>query len=301
MIIVKIQGGLGNQMFEYALYEWLRHNGKDAKIDISHYGAAKKSGAADTVHNGYELEKLFSLSPVYATFKEAGRLGEVRTDIIYKLWRKFVRKRNKKTHITRIDFDGNRWYLNELLDMDNIYLDGYWCTYKYADEIRDTVLKSFTFPEFSGEADRKNIEASEIIKNTNSVSIHVRHGDYLKLQNVYCNLGSEYYNNAIKKIEETVESPVFFCFSDDIEWCRENIKAENIHFIDWNKGNDSYKDMQLMSLCKHNILANSTFSMWGAWLNRNPDKRVIRPKRVFVDPTDEIVDFWPDEWVVIDN
>ena len=86
MIIIKIQGGLGNQMFEYALYEWLKHHGKDAKVDISQYGIAKKSGGADTVHNGYELEKLFSVNPVYATFKEACRLGEVRTDILYKVF-----------------------------------------------------------------------------------------------------------------------------------------------------------------------------------------------------------------------
>lgn len=300
MIIIKIQGGLGNQMFEYALYEWLKHHGKDAKVDISQYGIAKKSGGADTVHNGYELEKLFSVSPVYATFGEARRLGEVRTDILYKVWKKYLKKSNKKTHLTRKHFGGNRWYIEEILNKDNIYLDGYWCTYKYADEIRDVILEKFSFPEFASD-DVKNREAAKKMAETNSVSIHVRHGDYLKLQNVYCNLDKDYYNSAIEKIGENVENPVFFCFSDDIEWCRENIKAENIHFIDWNTGNDSYKDMQLMSLCKHNILANSTFSMWGAWLNKNPEKTVIRPERVFVNSSDEFSDFWPDEWIALKN
>lgn len=296
MIIVKVQGGLGNQMFQYSLYEWLLSNGKDVKLDISHYQMNTQTGAADTMHNGYELERIFSVNATYATFSEICKFGSVRKDIVSRAWRKFFGV--KKTHITREKLGEKRWYFDELKTKDNVYLEGYWCSFKYADAIREKITNRFTF---SSAIDENNENIIRTIKETNSVGLHIRHGDYLKLQDVYCSLDENYYQRAISMIKKNVENPVFFCFSDDIAWCREHIKEEQIYYIDWNHKEDSFRDMQLMSLCKHNILANSTFSMWGAWLNANPNKIVVRPQKVFVNPENEFLDFWPEDWLVLNN
>lgn len=296
MIIVKVQGGLGNQMFQYALYEWLLINGKDVKLDISHYSIHSKKGLVDTMHNGYELNRIFAVNPRYSSYREACILGDIRRDYFNRARRKFLG--NKKTHITRDRLETEGWYSESLLSMDRVYFDGYWCTFRYAEQIRDIILEKFRFIDVS---DKANEDIIEKIKNSNSVSLHIRHGDYLNLQDLYCALDEKYYQRAIDKICENVENPVFFCFSDDIEWCKKNIKTKNILYIDWNRKENSFRDMQLMSLCKHNILANSTFSMWGAWLNQNPNKIVIRPERVFVNPKNEILDFWPVEWMILNN
>ena len=296
MIVVRIQGGLGNQMFQYALYEWLLSNEKDVKLDISSYSMNVKKSKVDTVHNGYELERIFNLNPSYASYREACEVGDISRDVINRVRRSFLGK--KKTHITRDTLNSNGWYSDDLLAMDDVYLDGYWCTFKYSEAIKETIIDRFSFAEVK---DKANKDIIEKIKGCNSVSLHIRHGDYLNLTDRFCALDENYYYRAIKKIKEQVENPVFFCFSDDIEWCKENIKEDNIFFIDWNKKENSFMDMQLMSLCSHNILANSTFSMWGAWLNKNSDKIVIRPKKVFVDPQNEISDFWPEEWIILDN
>ncbi len=296
MIVVRVQGGLGNQMFQYALYEWLLSKGKYVKLDISSYSINAKESKVDTVHNGYELERIFNLNPSYASYREACEVGDISRDVINRVRRKFLGK--KKKHVTRDVLSCNGWYSEDLLTMDDRYLDGYWCTFKYSEAIRETILESFSFPEVK---DKTNKDIIEKINMCNSVSLHIRRGDYLNLTDRFCVLDEKYYQRAMKKIKEKVENPMFFCFSDDIEWCKENIKEDNILFVDWNKKENSFIDMQLMSLCSHNILANSTFSMWGAWLNKNPDKIVIRPAKVFVDPKNEISDFWPKEWVRIDT
>jgi len=113
-----------------------------------------------------------------------------------------------------------------------------------------------------------------------SVAIHVRRGDYTS--NAYSasfgTLADSYYKTAIERINAGAQQPVFFVFSDDIEWCRNNLQLHNAIFIEHNKGVDSYKDLVLMSHCRHNIIANSTFSWWGAWLNQNPQKIIIAPR-----------------------
>ena len=116
------------------------------------------------------------------------------------------------------------------------------------------------------------------IMESNSVSLHIRRGDYLD-NDINCSLGLPYYNEAIKFINTNISNPSYFVFSDDIEWAKENIKQEQMEFIGWNKGGNSYIDMQLMSSCKHNIIANSSFSWWAAWLNSNPDKKIAAPQQ----------------------
>ena len=140
----------------------------------------------------------------------------------------------------------------------------------------------------------------DIIKSKQSpISIHVRRDDYLSSKYVsgfggICTI--EYYNKAVERIKEEVIDPVFYIFSDDINWCRENLKLEQGVFIDWNTGKESWQDMFLMSQCKHNIIANSSFSWWGAWLNSNSEKIVIAPRIWWNGLKDDVV---PDSWIRI--
>ena len=155
--------------------------------------------------------------------------------------------------------------------------------------------------KFKNELSTRNAEVVKHMEDTISVSLHIRHGDYLKLQDRYAIPSLKYYTSAIEYFQKRFKNVHFFCFSDDIAWCRKHINISNIDFIDWNTGVDSYVDMQLMSRCKHNIIANSTFSMWAAWLNNYENKIVIRPKSVFVDVENEKTDMWPKEWISMPN
>lgn len=156
------------------------------------------------------------------------------------------------------------------------YLEGFWETEKYFIDIRDILLKEIQFPKIYG----KNKEFSNYIKNSNSVSIHFRRGDYIKESETYGNIcTNEYYYRAISYIKKFIPNPIFFAFSDDITWVYEFCSnIDNIYIVDCNYDRTGYIDLYLMSLCKHNIIANSTFSWWGSWLGKNRSKMVIAPK-----------------------
>lgn len=143
------------------------------------------------------------------------------------------------------------------------------------------------------------------IINSNSISLHVRRGDYennssaKRLHGGICTLN--YYKQAIELVASRIKNPVFFIFSNDLKWARENLELEKYKqvLVNLNKGNNSYKDMYLMSKCKHNIIANSSFSWWGAWLNANPKKIVICPKRWYNNKRLDSKDIVPESWIRI--
>ncbi len=146
--------------------------------------------------------------------------------------------------------------------------------------IHDEILKAFVFPEY----DEKNNEFAKELRECNSVAIHARRGDFLG-QNSYC-YKYGYFKRAVSYIKKKVKSPKFYIFCDpgSVEWCKENAKIfgldyskDSVTFVDWNLGNESYRDMQLMAECKHNIITNSSFGWWGAYLNQNPDKITCSP------------------------
>jgi hypothetical protein len=118
------------------------------------------------------------------------------------------------------------------------------------------------------------------MKSCASVSLHVRRGDYAG-NSIFGSASQEYYKKGVDYIRQHVDNPHFFIFSDEIEWCRKNLSIDKATFIDWNKKDDSYKDLWLMSNCKNHVMANSTFSWWGAWLDNNPVKIVTAPKQWF--------------------
>ena len=161
---------------------------------------------------------------------------------------------------------------------DSCYYEGYWQNEGNFKHIRNKILDAYTFPKFT---DERNVQLSDRLKNANAVSCHIRRGDYLKEPNMcVCTPGS--YARAITEMNDKVKPELYVIFSDDIQWCKENIGGlvgnREVVFVDWNKGEQSFRDIQLMTLCKHNIIANSSFSWWGAWLNQNDDKVVIAPE-----------------------
>lgn len=165
---------------------------------------------------------------------------------------------------------------------------------------RSTILEDFTFINMPN---KRNQSVLNMIDSKNSISIHVRRGDYVSnaATNKYhglCDLG--YYKKSIDYISKRVESPVYYIFSDDISWCKINLKIKgNVTYISHNNGDNSWEDMRLMSRCKHNIIANSSFSWWAAWLNTNLDKIVIAPRNWYKDLPRNMTDIIPSSWLTV--
>ena len=177
------------------------------------------------------------------------------------------------------------------------YLVGYWQSEKYFRSAALGIRADFTFK--SSLANR-NAELAEQIGQANAVSLHVRRGDYAKNPKTNATHGLcslDYYRAAIQYVSNRVEQPCFFIFSDDIAWVKDNLKIDfSCQYVDHNHGTKSYNDMHLMSLCQHHIIANSSFSWWGAWLNPSPEKIVIAPKKWFANKNN-IKGLFPQGWV----
>jgi len=274
MIIIQVEGGLGNQMFQYALGLSFVSRGVSVKLDISKFETQQG-------HNGFELQNVFAVHPLYCSGVEI------------KLLKTFSKLRHKILGTPYKEKAAWQWqYQAEVNKLQNGYLKGYWQCEKYFSHAAGLVKQQFSF---SAVTDEVNSAMLNKIRNCNSVSLHIRRGDYLS-PGIGASLGMEYYIEAIKYINDTITSPVYFIFSDDIEWAKENIQAADKEFISWNKGNNSYIDMQLMSNCKHNIIANSSFSWWGAWLNSNTEKLVIAPRPWMPSHTSG-KDIIPEKWI----
>ncbi len=273
MRIVKISGGLGNQMFQYAFSLALKAAGNtDVQLDLSTYRAKSDYNGIDLVHNGFELTELFDVQYKEASPKDVAHLSYQPTNLLNRVLRKYF---TKKTHF----IDKKSSYQPELLLMKDhdIYFEGNWQTEKYFQSIEDQIRKAFTFKKHLS-PESENLAAS---LSTNCASLHIRRGDYLKTQTLNV-CGKDYYLNAVKMLLEKTYITELLVFSDDMDWCRSELKLEEfgtkVIYVDWNKGNDSWQDMALMSKCKNHIIANSTFSWWGAWLDPNIDKIVICPE-----------------------
>lgn len=277
MIIVQVEGGLGNQMFQSALALSFIDRGIVAKLDISPY-------RQQHAHNGYELERVFAIRQQYCSAAEKNSM---------KLWSKL---RHKMTGAPYKEKDEWQWHYHSAVNrLTSGYLKGYWQCEEYFAAASSLVRKKFSFPDL---IDEKNKAILEKINNSNSVSLHIRRGDYLHT-GIAASLHPEYYSAAIEYINTVISNPHYFVFSDDMEWATQTITEQRVEFIDWNKAAKSYIDMQLMSACKHNIIANSSFSWWGAWLNTNPAKTVVAPKQWM--PQIKHSNIIPKNWVTIAN
>lgn len=260
MKIVKFQGGLGNQLFQYAFYKNLKLKYKNVKADISEYKTDY------SYHYGFELNKIFKLEEFeIATFKD---LIFMKNNILYffpffgkKIYNLFFK--NKKNRLTKNDSDFKSFseYF-KYSENDKVYYDGFFIFEENLEKVKNELLK---------ELEIKNINNinKEYLKriNPNDTFIHVRRGDYLN-EIGYRNIcTTRYYQEAIKYLK--YKNGNFYIFSDDIEWCKKNIKGDNIEYIDINKGKNSYLDLYLMLNFTNAIIANSTFSWWGANLKEN--------------------------------
>ena len=288
MFIVRITAGLGNQMFQYALYRALIEQGKEVYLDISDSVDRNKPDL-------YQLKSIFPIIEQLAIREEIDRFKINITDL-----RLYERMRRKLTLMMSLPYKRyvEKKYYNYDKRIFNLkgdyYLDGYWQSEKYFSCIGKKIREEFKFiPEIVSH----NMITLNQVRMTESVSIHIRRGDYVKhpWHGGICDL--EYYQKAIKLMKNKVNNPFFFIFSDDPGWCKENLLVHNSVFIDWNHGLDSFKDMQLMSNCRHNIIANSSFSWWGAWLNTSPDKIVIAPSRWLNNTTYDHPDIVPYGWI----
>lgn len=277
MLIVRAMGGLGNQLQQYALYRKLEHIGKDVRLDVSWF---RNEAFQATMAAGRELE-LDYLNPLpykVATEEEIysvlGRLWEEPEGIGSKI-------RRKLRPTQSASFEENDLYHEQIFAMDHKYLVGYWACEKYYADIMDLLRADITFPRSGDEAlQKRNDEVVRQMEETVSVSVHIRRGDYLDDMNkaLFGNICTEaYYEKALGYMRERFPEAVFFIFSDDIPYVKERYQGEQYRIIDWNHGRNSFYDMMLMSRCKHNICANSTFSLWGARLNAHEDKIMIRP------------------------
>ena len=306
MILVKFSGGLGNQIFQYGLYLELRKRYPDTLVkgDIFTY-------IYQDVHYGFELDRIFRLTEKGLLelanrkdyYKATGMIAPTKLAPANSFREKLLaftnaRLREKQERLgkrERIQEEPNGLVLTEeirkeravvlekalsVLDPDkDWYIDGYWQSTSYFEHSLDDVIDNLVFPDFE---DASNPKWAERIQNTESVSIHVRRGDYTG--SIYDVIGMDYYNNAVNDIRDKLQKenkvPSFFIFSDDPDWVKQQFSwlGEYI-LIDNNKGVDSYRDLQLMSMCKHQITANSSFSIWGGYLNHNRNKRVYYPSR----------------------
>lgn len=286
LLIIKVIGGMGNQMFQYALYLALKHNGKDVKLDVSELDAYLKG------YNRASLFNIFNLDYEKATDKEVRKLAYV--TFVDRLRRR-LNIFPKRTYVKEA-FEG--CFDNRIFDLENAYLDGYWQSFKYFSCIREKILEAFTFPLL----DDKNLFYKRLIEECqNSVSVHIRLGDYLNTNcaNIYGNICTEdYYTKSIRFIQENHKDITVFLFSNEPDKAKNLLTNQNIDkviTVDCNSERNGWIDMYLMSLCKFNIIANSTFSWWAAWLNQHSDRLVIAPKKWL--NTKEMPDICPKEWV----
>ena len=287
-MIVRITGGIGNQMFQYALKLKLDSlSNEPCNIDIRFY-------QSENIHNGYELDKVFGINATQ--YEGPLRAFADQLKLLYKIFFRIgVRSLKTAHHVTEI----RTCYRSDVFMTEkNCYIDGYWQSQEYFQGVEDVVRKAFQFPEFT---EQENLKLEQIINTKQSVSLHVRRGDYLGVSR-FVSLGkTNYYQSAIEYIKSVIEKPLFVVLSDDIEWSKENLDlpVDSI-FVTWNQGNKSYRDMQIMSICKHNIIANSSFSWWGAWLNNNPEKLVIAPSRFFNGNIEDDSHIIPEGWKTIE-
>ena len=286
-IIVRLNGGLGNQMFQYAAGKRLAEKrATELKMDLSLFD--RQPGCS------YELNR-FAVNEKFSTKREVRSLKYGMGSFLTRLSgsRRKKARRLSSTYILEKGFQ----FDPDILDLpDNVLLEGYWQSEKYFSDIAELIRKIFS-PRWISTFTQ---EVSARIRNCDSVGVHIRRGDYVlneKTSQFHGICTVAYYEECVRKVSETVAPLHLFIFSDDITWCRANLVFPyETTFVDRGDTDDPVGDLYLMSLCLHNIIANSSFSWWAAWLNRNPGKMVFAPARWFNDLSINIEDLIPPSW-----
>ena len=289
MIIVRLRGGLGNQMFQYAAGRRLAiHNKTNLKLDMSWLKVAQQHENVD--FRQYALDA-FMIKGSLANSIDLARI--------------YMPPYTRKKHLYRTlmgsiqpfyEPEDGSFQPGLLTAPKNSYLEGSWLNEKYFNDQATIIRNDFRFNKPLGH--KANMLKTEIY-NSEAVSVHIRRGDYVTNKIAEQRLGIlplDYYKNAADFIEKKINKPAFFVFSDDIEWCKKHLNLGSPTFYSDHQ-NKNWEDMWLMSLCKHNIIANSSFSWWGGWLNDSPDKIIVAPKKWFKEASIDSSGLLLDEWV----
>ena len=269
MVIVQLSGGLGNQMFEYALYLRLKAEGRQVKIDDSTcYG-----------HEGerpLQLGRVFGVTYDRASEEEIRRMTDSFPDPVSRIRRKLLGRKNLSYREADVNFDP------EVLKKEPALLEGCFQSERYFAPVADQVREAYRFRKERLHLTEQAEVLAERISDSPAVSVHVRRGDYLDASHggMYTGICTEgYYQKAMDRIRKSVPDAVFYVFSNDTDWAKAHFAGNDCVVAEGGTEDTGYQDMYLMSLCQHHIIANSSFSWWGAWLGRNPGKKVIAPDR----------------------
>ncbi len=294
MIVVKLIGGLGNQMFQYAAGKCLaaRHQ-TDLYLDTNHLN--KDTNDTYTKRN---LE--LNVFDIELKLASPEMIKQFNVETNNKLSRYFQRQYPFLFKNLYVAESGQLYQTTFKQFGQNTYLEGFWQSEKYFKDIEKQLLKDFRFKD-QGNAENEKWRTK--IKASESVALHIRRGDYISNEAALQHhgaLATTYYLNALNFIKSKYHSIEIFIFSDDLDWCKANIVSEDIkHFVDCNQKENFHLDLLLMSECKHNVIANSSFSWWAAWLNNNENKVVIAPKKWFADTSINTKDIIPNSWIQI--
>jgi len=286
-------GGLGNQMFQYALGRSLSlHYNVDLKLDLS-FLLDRTSHSKDIVIRDYDLG-IFNIIENFATSEEVQKFNK----------KIFINKRIdqlskkilgiKPTYVKEPYF---HFFPGVFSLGPDICLEGSWQTEKYFLSCENIIRKDFTFKNPPG---KKTLEILDKIKNCNAVCVNVRRGDFLT-NSYHGAIGLEYYEKSEAIIREKYRGIHFFVFSDDIAWCQQNLNLSGpTTYVSHDYAGEKFSEyLRLMIHCDHFIIPNSSFAWWAAWLNDQPDKIVIAPKNWFNKGPKDTQDLIPDRWLKI--
>lgn len=292
MIIVRLLGGQGNQMFQYAMGRAIAYQRKDLlKLDISEFAQNKL--------RKYALSH-FKIQEHIATPFEMNEILEQSRSHIPRSLQTFVNRiipYYKRPLYREQNFHYDPYVWNA---PPNVIFSGYWQTERYFKQIENIIRQDFQLKDIP---DELNHEMANLMQVSDSISLHVRRGDYVTnpVTHEFHGLCSpKHYQKAIQIVQDKIDNPVFFVFSDDMEWVKQNMNIPcKCYYITNNTAKKDYLDMWLMSQCKHHIIANSSFSWWGAWLGGLDDSLTIAPKKWFQDPHIETRDLLPEPWQTV--
>ena len=297
MIITSLNSGLGNQMFQFAAGKSLaRHLQTELLLDISWF---KNSDKAQTPRS-FEL----MVYPIKDQIAKEEVINQLIRPSSHGIFNRIKHKinRNRSIHNQWLFIEPHFHFYSDFFKAKApVMLSGYWQSEKYFQLISEEIKSIFSLeiPQYDS-----NFSWVQLMQTqAQAVAIHVRRGDMVKNPEVAkihgsCNL--DYYQRAMSYVESKVEQPSYFVFSDDIAWCKEHLNSKfPIYFVSGNEGDRAYWDIQLMRYCKHNIIANSSFSWWGAWLNNTPNKIVVSPINWFNHSDSDTKDLIPNNWIRI--
>jgi hypothetical protein len=278
VIVIKFGGALGNQLFQYALYLKIRSLGRNVKADIKNY------------RNGND-KRLYYLSNlgVDLPIVEDDNLN------VCSSGNRAVRFiKNRIVRFLTYEEKHNYCFDERVLNIKRGIIRGYWQCPKYFDDIKPLITKSIVFPELDSEQEyyRKKM------MHEDSVFVHVRMGDYLTFSDKYGGICTkEYYDKAFQYLEDRIDNPIYYGFSDDVNAAKSFLQRDDIIWLDMNTEETAYNDLYLMASCKHCIIANSSFSWWGVYLGKQENKIVIAPDKW--TNTNQLCDIWCDGWIKI--